>query len=55
MLMTVDKIGREFPNLEPVLLREVERDVSEGEGHTGTACVVQFIALKKPWATRTAR
>ena len=47
MLMTVDKLRREFPNLEPVLLREVEREVSEGEAHTGMASVVQFIARKK--------
>lgn len=47
MLMTVDKLRREFPNFEPVLLREVEREVSEGEGHTGMASVVQFIARKK--------
>jgi SAM-dependent methyltransferase len=47
MLMTVDKLHREFPNFEPVLLREVEREVSEGEGHTGMASVVQFIARKK--------
>jgi hypothetical protein len=47
MLMTVDKLRREFPNLEPVLLREVEREVFEGEGHTGMASVVQFIARKK--------
>jgi len=47
MLMTIDKLHHEFPNLEPVLLREVEREVSEGEGHTGMAFVVQFIARKK--------
>jgi len=47
MLMTVEKLQREFPNVEPVLLREVEREVSEGEGHTGMASVVQFIARKK--------
>jgi len=46
MLMTVEKLQREFPNLEPVLLREVEREVSEGAGHTGLASVVQFIARK---------
>ena len=43
MLMSVEKLEREFPNLEPVLLREVEREVSEGAGHTGIASVVQFI------------
>lgn len=47
MLMTIDKLHREFPNFGPVLLREVEREVSEGEGHTGMASVVQFIARKK--------
>lgn len=41
MLMTVDKLRREFPNFEPVLLREVE-----GEGHTGMASVIQYIARK---------
>lgn len=46
MLMTVDKLRREFPNFEPVLLREVEREVYEGEGHSGMASVVQFIAKK---------
>jgi SAM-dependent methyltransferase len=48
MLMTVEKLRREFPNCEPVVLREVERDVSEGEGHSGLASVVQFIAKRKP-------
>lgn len=47
MLMTVDKIHREFPNFEPILLREVEREVSEGEGHTGIASVVQYLARRK--------
>jgi len=47
MLMTAEKLQREFPNLEPVLLREVEREVFEGEGHRGMASVVQFIARKK--------
>jgi len=46
MLMTVDKLRREFPNFEPVLLREVEREIYEGEGHSGMASVVQFIAKK---------
>jgi len=46
MLMTVEKLQQEFPNLEPVLLREAEREVSEGAGHTGLASVVQFIGRK---------
>jgi hypothetical protein len=48
MLMTVDKVRREFPNLVPLLAREIEREVVEGEGHTGMAAVVQFIARKEP-------
>jgi len=43
MLMTVEKIRREFPTLEPIVLREVERNVAEGEAHTGMASVVQFV------------
>jgi cyclopropane fatty-acyl-phospholipid synthase-like methyltransferase len=46
MLMTEAKIRTEFPNLQPVLLREQERDVREGTGHTGLASVVQFIGKK---------
>jgi 23S rRNA G2445 N2-methylase RlmL len=49
MLMSVEKLQQEFSNLEPVLLREVEREVSEGAGHTGMASVVQFIGRKKAW------
>ncbi|MEO0534795.1 MAG: class I SAM-dependent methyltransferase [Cyanobacteria bacterium P01_A01_bin.123] len=47
MLMTIDKLNREFSSLDTVMLREIEREVSEGEGHTGMASVVQFIARKK--------
>lgn len=47
MLKTTDKLRREFPNCEPVVLRGIEREVSEGEGHKGMASVVQFIARKK--------
>ncbi|MCA8985793.1 MAG: class I SAM-dependent methyltransferase [Planctomycetaceae bacterium] len=46
MLMTVSKIEREFPNLEPLMLHEIQREVSEGKHHTGMASVVQFIGRK---------
>jgi cyclopropane fatty-acyl-phospholipid synthase-like methyltransferase len=46
MLLTVAKIQQEFPHLEPILLQEIERDVSEGTHHTGHASVVQFIGRK---------
>lgn len=44
MLMSVEKLRKEFPNLKPVLIREIDREVNEGEGHTGMASVVQYIA-----------
>lgn len=44
MLMSVEKLRQEFPNLKPILARELDREVSEGEGHTGMASVVQYIA-----------
>ena len=47
MLMTEEKIKREFPNLEPILLQEIEREIFEGAYHTGLASVVQFIGKKK--------
>lgn len=51
MLMSVDKLRAAFPTLEPLLLRQVERDVHEGQGHTGSALVVQFIGRKPAQAT----
>lgn len=45
-LMTENKIRQAFPSLEMLLLREVEREVIEGSGHTGLASVIQCIARK---------
>lgn len=47
MLMSIEKLRAEFPNLTPILARELEREVREGQGHSGLASVVQFIARKK--------
>ena len=47
MLMSVAKLQHEFPNLRPILAREIEREVCEGAGHTGMASVVQYIARKE--------
>lgn len=47
MLMTKAKIEREFPNCDPILLRELEREVREGTYHSGIASVVQFIGRRK--------
>lgn len=43
-LMTEEKVRQAFPNMEMLLLREVEREVIEGSGHTGLASVIQCIA-----------
>lgn len=47
MLMSAAKLRQEFPTLHPILLQEIEREVVEGEGHTGMASVVRFIARKE--------
>lgn len=47
MLMSVEKLRTEFPNLTPIFARELDREIREGEGHTGLASVVQFIARKE--------
>lgn len=54
MLMSADKLRRELPGLEPVLLRELDREVREGARHTGLASVVQYIG-RKPAPARDAR
>lgn len=46
MLMTADKLRAEFAGLQPLLLQEIEREVHEGQGHTGMAWVVQFVGQK---------
>lgn len=47
MLMSRVQVEREFPNCEPILSQELDREVNEGKYHTGMASVVQFIAIKK--------
>lgn len=47
MLMTAANIVTEFPDCEVLLCQEIERDVVEGQFHTGLASVVQFIGKKK--------
>ncbi len=47
MLMTAEDMKKEFPNCEFLLCHEIERDVVEGEFHTGLASVVQFIGRRK--------
>lgn len=47
LLMTCDKIEREWVGLETILLQETEREVLEGKFHSGMASVIQYIG-KKP-------
>jgi SAM-dependent methyltransferase len=47
MLVDLTELLQQFPNCEPLVAREIEREVIEGTFHTGLACVVQFIARKK--------
>ena len=46
MLMTAEDIQKEFPNCQAILCHEIEREIVEGEFHTGLASVVQFIGKK---------
>lgn len=46
MLMTINDVQTAFPNCEVILCQEIEREVIEGEYHSGLASVVQFIAKK---------
>jgi len=47
MLMSRTDLLAEFANCEPMLAREIEREVVEGRFHTGLASVVQFLARKR--------
>lgn len=47
MLVDLAELEQQFPNCEPILAQEIEREIIEGKFHTGLAYVVQFIARKK--------
>ena len=48
LLLTVPKVEelfvRRYPQLETLLLQQIEREVVEGYLHTGLASVVQYVA-----------
>lgn len=46
MLLTAEDIVTEFSDCAVILCQEIEREIVEGEFHTGIASVVQFIARK---------
>jgi hypothetical protein len=45
--MSREELLAEFRNCEPLVAREIERDVVEGRFHTGLASVVQFLAQRR--------
>jgi 2-polyprenyl-3-methyl-5-hydroxy-6-metoxy-1,4-benzoquinol methylase len=46
MTMTIELLRNELAGLEFIHAEELERDIVEGAGHTGTGAVVQVIARK---------
>lgn len=46
LLMTLANLREELSGLELLVGRELERDVVEGDGHTGRAAVVQLLARR---------
>ncbi len=46
LLMTLAGLREELSGLELLIAREVERDVTEGDGHTGRGAVVQILARR---------
>ena len=47
LLMSRLDLESEFPNCDMIQSQEVEREVNEGDYHTGLASVIQFIVRKK--------
>ena len=47
LLMDLAELVKQFPNCEPIIAQEIEREIIEGKFHTGLAHVVQFIARKR--------
>ena len=51
MLMTLDELREDLAGLELLVAREVEREIVEGDHHTGPGAVVQVVA-KRPGSAR---
>lgn len=47
MTMSAETLRAEFPGIEFERLVELEREVIEGSGHTGTGAVVQAIGIRR--------
>jgi SAM-dependent methyltransferase len=45
-LLTLDLVYQELAGLEPLLAREIQREVNEGRLHRGLGSVVQFVGMR---------
>ena len=46
LLMTIDKLKIELAGLKFKISQEIEREIHEGQGHSGLSAVVQILAHK---------
>ena len=46
MLSSVDEIENDFKQLKPILLKEENISLDEGEKHSGQASVIRFVGEK---------
>lgn len=46
-LMTVETLMEELEGLEPLVAREMEREVREGQMHRGLGSVVQYVGIRR--------
>jgi len=46
MLSTIDEIKKGFEKLEPIILKEENIHINEGEKHSGEASVIRFVGEK---------
>lgn len=47
VLPTADELRGELAGLQPEILRELRREIHEGQGHQGMSEVVQMRAVKE--------
>jgi hypothetical protein len=45
-LLTLELLSEELDGLDPLVAREVEREVREGQMHRGRGSVVQYVGLR---------
>ncbi len=46
LMMTAEILKRDFGSLQIKSLQELDREIQEGEGHSGISAVVQLIAVR---------